>query len=165
MSTRPAPDLVPEALGVPDLRKASELNETPTSRNLVPIEPRKTTIVFVKPYFWRCDNACACWQQVITMYLGIPRFCLTRSVTPTGLQRHAHATCIPKRHPMLAIYMIQYRSTTFSPFTVTHHRFARRLDDADDHNDTSKCRNSPSQVRLPASLAQLHVAKRRQDEG
>jgi len=65
---------------------------------------------------------------------------------------------------MLAIYMIQYRSTTFGPFTVTHHRFARRLNDADDHNDASKCRNSPSQVRLPASLAQLHVAQRRQNE-
>jgi len=71
VSTRPAPDLVPEALGVPDLRKASELNETPTSKKLVPIEPSKMRIVLVKPYFRRCDNTCARWQQVMTMYSKI----------------------------------------------------------------------------------------------
>lgn len=66
---------------------------------------------------------------------------------------------------MLAIHMIQHRSTTFGAFAVAHHRFARRLDDANDHYDTSKCCNSPSNVRLQASLTELHVAERRQDEG
>lgn len=59
---------------------------------------------------------------------------------------------------MLAMYIIQHGSTTFSTFAVAHHCFARGLYNANDHYGTPKCSDSPRQVRLGAPLTKLHVA-------
>jgi len=49
------------------------------------------------------------------------------------------------------------RLTTLDALIVPHHRLARSLDDANDHDCTSKCYNSSGKVCLAALLTQFHI--------